>query len=270
MEAGKTIKIAVVGAAGRMGQEVLRSMTKEEGIEVVVAIDHGHVGTHVRELVGPGGPDLVIEDKLGSALDRVPVDVLVDFSHHSGALQHALQAIKRKASPLIGVTGLPEVELREIKQECQNAGVPGMYVPNFAIGAVLMMHFAELAARWLPDVEVIEMHHDQKEDAPSGTAILTADRIAVARSRIPRAKQTTFKVEGVRGGVHHDVHLHSVRLPGLVAHQIVIFGGVGETLTIRHDSLDRKSFMEGVKLCVKQIGSQEGFVVGMEKLLFAR
>ncbi len=219
-------------------------------------------------MAGPNAPDLVIEDKLGAALDRVKVDVLVDFSHHAAAAQHALQALKRGVAPLIGVTGVPDSDLKEIKLQCQESNVPAMYVPNFAIGAVLLMKFAEMAARWLPDVEVIEMHHDQKEDAPSGTALLTAERIAATRPRVPHLKQATIKVEGVRGGTYHDVRVHSVRLPGLVAHQMVMFGGVGETLTLRHDSLDRKSFMQGVKLCVQEIRKLEGFVIGMDRLLF--
>lgn len=264
----ETIKIAVVGAAGRMGQEVLRSIGKADGIEPVLAIDHSHMGTNVREFVGPKGPDLIIEDKLGAALDRVKVDVLVDFSHHSGATQHALSAIKRGVSPLIGTTGMTELDLKEIKLQCKETGVPGMYAPNFAIGAILMMRFAQMAAKWLPEAEIIELHHDKKEDAPSGTALLTAERIAEGRTRVPIHKQPHFKVEGVRGGLYHDVTIHSVRLPGLVAHQTVMFGGVGETLTIKHDSLSRTSFMEGVKLCVHELRKMEGFTIGMDKILF--
>lgn len=263
-----TVKMAVVGAAGRMGQEVLRTLGKQDGIETVLAIDTAQVGAKVRDLVGPKGPDLTIEDKVGAALDRVKCNVLVDFSHHTAATQHSLSAIKRGVSPVIGTTGMTGQDLREIKAACREAGVPGIYAPNFAIGAVLMMKFAELAARWMPEAEIIELHHDGKEDAPSGTSILTAERIAEARSRTPVPKPAHFKIEGVRGGLCHEVPIHSVRLPGLVAHQMVIFGGKGEALTIKHDSLDRKSFMEGVKLCVLEVAKLDGFVIGMDRILF--
>jgi 4-hydroxy-tetrahydrodipicolinate reductase len=152
---------------------------------------------------------------------------------------------------------------------CRETGVPGMVVPNFAIGAVLMMRFAEIAAAWLPDCEIVEMHHDRKEDAPSGTAQMTAQRIGKARTEEPtRLPRAAIKVEGVRGGSVAAVPIHSVRLPGLVAHQIVMFGGPGETLTLRHDSMDRASFMSGVKLCVRKVRTLEGLAVGMDKLIF--
>lgn len=265
----ETIKIAVVGAAGQMGLEVFRSIGKADGVEPVIAIDHNqNVGMNIRDLVGPKGPDLVIEEKLGAALDRVKVDVLVDFSHHSGASQHASSAVKRGVSPLIGTTGLASQELKEIKLMCDEAGVAGMYVPNFAIGAVLMMHFAEMASRWMPDVEIIELHHDRKDDAPSGTAMMTAEKVAASRVKSPIQRQANIRVEGARGGLHQNIPVHSIRLPGLVAHQMVIFGGAGETLTIRHDSMERRSFMEGVKLCVREIKGLKGFAVGMDSILF--
>jgi 4-hydroxy-tetrahydrodipicolinate reductase len=263
-----TIKIAVVGAAGRMGSEVLRSVGKGDGIEPVLAIDRVHVGEKAREIAGPAASDLTIEDKLGQALDRVKVDVIVDLSHHSGAVEHALTAIKRGVSPVIGATGMSESDIREIKAACRESGVPGMYIPNFAIGAVLMMRFAEMAAAWLPHAEIIELHHDRKEDAPSGTSILTAEKIAHGRGKAPLVKEGLVKFDGARGGVCHGVHVHSVRLPGFVAHQQTIFGGVGETLTIRHDSIDRSSFMEGVKVAVRHVRELDGFVVGLDKILF--
>ena len=144
-----------------------------------------------------------------------------------------------------------------------------MYVPNFAVGAVLMMRFAEMAARWMPDAEIIELHHDRKEDAPSGTALLTAEKIAKARvaepTRLPRA---VMKVEGARGGSAFGVPVHSVRLPGFLAHQEVMFGNQGEVLTIRHDSLDRVGFMHGVRLCATHVRSLPGFSVGLDTILF--
>jgi len=167
------------------------------------------------------------------------------------------------------MTGISEANLEQMRDLCLKHETPGMYVPNFAIGAVLMTHFSEIAAKWLPDAEVIEFHHDRKEDAPSGTAMLTAQKIGAARAHAPTPlPKQLLKAEGARGGVVREVPVHSVRLPGLLAHQMVIFGGPGETLTIRHDSLDRASFMQGVKLCAKSVRGLNGLVVGLDKILF--
>jgi 4-hydroxy-tetrahydrodipicolinate reductase len=266
---GQQIRVAVVGAGGRMGREVLRALTPQEGFEIVAAIDREQVGANCRDLVGKQGPDIVIEAKLGQALDRVQTDVLVDFSSHTGAPAYAQSAMKRGTSPVIGCTGLNNQDLAEIRKISQETGVPAMYVPNFAIGAVLMMKFAEMAAKWLPTAEIIEMHHDRKEDAPSGTAMLTAEMVHRARTNPPtKSPDVNIKVEGARGGRYMDVPIHSVRLPGLLAHQQVIFGGPGEALTIRHDSMDRASFMEGVKLCVRTVRSLQGLTIGMDKILY--
>lgn len=254
---------------GRMGREVLKALTPNEGFDVLLAIDHNEVGTNIRDVVGPKANDVVVESKLGAALDRTSVDVVVDFSSAAGAATHAISAIKRGASPVIGTTGMKDEELREITLLCTEAKLPGIYAPNFAIGAVLMMRFSQMAAKFMPDVEIIEMHHDRKEDAPSGTAMLTAEMIESGRQETPSKKHTLHqRVEGVRGGRWHDTPIHSVRLNGLVAHQMVVFGGPGETLTIRHDSMDRTSFMQGVKLCVREVGNLKGFVIGMDNVLF--
>lgn len=269
MPEAELIRVAVVGAAGRMGREALKALTRSEGFSVEVAVDRTSVGVNARDLVGPAGPDLVIEDKLGAALDRKPVDVMLDLSHHSAVSSHCDSAMKRGASPVIGCTGMAESELRELRMRCEETGVPGMYVPNFAVGAVLMMKFSELAAQWMPNAEIIELHHDRKEDAPSGTAMLTAEIIGEARREDPlRLPIPLMKADGARGGKVHDVPVHSVRLPGLLAHQQVLFGAPGEVLTIRHDSMDRASFMHGVKICCRNVKSLNGLVIGLDKILF--
>lgn len=268
MEETSVIKIAVVGAAGRMGSEVLRSL-HGDAIKVVGAVDRSHIGESVRELAGPKAPDILIEDKLGAVLDRTKPDVMVDFSHQAQAASHVESAAKRKIAFIIGCTGISDADIREIRQLSVEHSTPGMIVPNFALGAVLMMHFAQIAAKWLPEVEVIEMHHDRKEDAPSGTALLTAALIEESRGHRGLSRHIeSIKVEGARGGLTHGVRVHSVRLPGLLAHQQVLFGAPGETLTIRHDSMDRASFMQGVKLCVERVRGLTGLTVGLDKLLF--
>lgn len=269
MEETNVVRVAVIGAAGRMGTEVLRTVNQVPGIEIVLAVDRERVGENCREFAGGRAPDIQVVDKLGVALDNTKADVLVDFSHGSGSAQHADSALKRGVSPVIGATGLNDSDLKEIALRCKETGVPGMYVPNFAIGAVLMMKFSEMAAKWMPDCEIIELHHDRKEDAPSGTAMRTAELIHDARQDSPTRKpRPQMKVEGARGGAYKDVHIHSVRLPGYIAHQEVIFGRLGEVLTIRHDSMDRGSFMQGVALAAKEVRSLPGFVVGLDKILF--
>jgi 4-hydroxy-tetrahydrodipicolinate reductase len=269
MSESGVLKVAVVGAAGRMGSEVLRTVSQETGLEIVVAVDRENVGKNCREFAGGRAPDIVVSEKLGAALENTPVDVLIDFSHGSGAAQHADSALRRGISPVIGATGISDGDLKEIKLRSKETGVPGMYVPNFAIGAVLMMRFAEMAAKWMPDCEIIELHHDRKEDAPSGTAMRTAELISEARTDAPSRKpRAAIKVEGARGGNYKEVPIHSVRLPGYVAHQEVIFGRAGEVLSIRHDSMDRVSFMKGVALAAKEVRNLDGFVVGLDKILF--
>jgi 4-hydroxy-tetrahydrodipicolinate reductase len=245
-------------------------MVPEHGFQVVAAIDRTEVGTPIRNIAGPNVADLVVQNRLGIALDATPADIIIDFSHHSAVLANAESAAKRGASFVIGCTGIDRPTLGELEHLCREHQVSGMYVPNFAVGAVLMMHFAELAARWMPDAEVIEFHHDRKEDAPSGTALLTAEKIGRARVASPTSlPRPLMKVEGARGGTSHGVPVHSVRLPGLLAHQEVIFGGTGEVLTIRHDSLDRVGFMHGVRLCANHVRSFGGFRVGLDTILFA-
>jgi 4-hydroxy-tetrahydrodipicolinate reductase len=262
------LRVAVVGAAGRMGRETVRALTPSEGFEVVAVIGRSAAGTPMREFV-PDAPDLILEDKLGAALDRTKPDVLVDYAHYSAAGDHAHQATRRGIPFVFGMTGISDPDVRAIKDMVRETGVPGMIVPNFAIGAVLMMRFAEMAAQWLPDCEIIEMHHDRKEDAPSGTALSTAQRISAARTKeVTRLPRPVIKVEGVRGGSSHGVPVHSVRLPGLLAHQMVMFGGPGEVLTLRHDTSDRASFMAGVKLCVRKVRELSGLTMGMDKLMF--
>lgn len=262
-------KVAVVGASGRMGREVLRALTPAYGFEVVAAVDRTEIGVHLQELAGPTAPDLVIEEKLGNALDRSGAEVLVDFSHARAAASHATSALSRKIPVVIGCTGLTDGDMSTIRSEVREQGVPVLVVPNFAIGAVLMMKFSEMAAAWLPDAEIIELHHDRKEDAPSGTAMRTAEMIAAARKQDPvRKPKPLIKAEGARGGVVGSVNIHSIRLPGLLAHQEVIFGGLGETLTIRHDSADRIGFMPGVRLAVQRVPGLSGLIVGLDKILF--
>lgn len=263
------IRLCLVGACGRMGTEVVRAARKWDWVQITHAVDLMHVDENLRDVLGPEAPSLTITDKLGAALDASPADVVLDFTRPGAAVDHALSAIKRRVPVVIGTSGTSQEDLREIAAACEAHQTPAIVVPNFAIGAVLMMRFAELAARWLSHVEIIEMHHDEKLDAPSSTARRTAELISHARTSKPSRLQEKVTVEGVRGGLVGDIPVHSIRLRGLVAHQIVLFGGSGETLMIRHDTLDRVSFMEGVALALRRVRSLKGLVVGLEPLLFS-
>lgn len=265
----KLIRIAIVGAAGEAAKSIFRELDEQDGVLPVLAIDHhDNVGRNIRDLV-PGGPDLVIEDKLGAALDRVPVDVLIDFSHHSAVATHAGSAVRRKIPFIIGSVGVTPSDVTLLRQECEESGVAGIYAPNLALGQALMMKFMEMAARWMPHAEIIEMHADRKGYAPSTTAIRLADRVVHGREApFVRDIDNQERLPGCRGATLHDVHIHSVRLPGLVSHQMAIFGSQGEALTIKHDMLDCDAILKGLLICIHRIQKMKGLTIGLDALLF--
>lgn len=244
----KNIRVLVNGAKGRMGQEVVKAVTAASDLELVNQTDLGD--------------DLIARIKASQA------QAVVDFTTAAVAFENTRKILEAGVHPVVGTSGLLAEQVAELQQLAEDKGIGGLIAPNFAIGAVLLMKYAQDAAKYLPDVEVIELHHNRKADAPSGTAVKTAQLIAEARQEIPKALVEEKELfEGARGSEVHGVRVHSLRLPGLVAHQEVIFGGTGETLTIRHDSIHRESFMPGVCLaCRKVIGTQQLFY-GLEHLL---
>ena len=259
------IRVLVAGAAGRMGSEVVRAVIAADGMEVVAAVDPAHED----ESVVDAGVTIVCRADLAAAIAELEPDVMVDFTHPSVVADNLRVALSAGVDCVVGTTGLSGDALESLAALAPD-GTCLFVAPNFAIGAVLMMRFAEQAAHFMPAVEIIELHHDRKADAPSGTALRTASLINAARTSVsptPGAETELPGGEGARGAYVSDVHIHSVRLPGLVAHQEVIFGGQGQTLTMRHDSLDRTSFMPGVVLAVREVGSRSGLVVGLEQLL---
>ena len=244
----KKIRVLVNGAKGLMGQEVVKAVTAAADLELVDQTDLGD--------------DLIARIKASQA------QAVVDFTTAAVAFENTRKILEAGVHPVVGTSGLLAEQVAKLQQLAQDKGIGGLIAPNFAIGAVLLMKYAQDAAKYLPDVEVIELHHNRKADAPSGTAVKTAQLIAEARQEIPKALVEEKELfEGARGSEVHGVRVHSLRLPGLVAHQEVIFGGTGETLTIRHDSIHRESFMPGVCLaCRKVIGTQQLFY-GLEHLL---
>lgn len=262
------IRVLVSGAAGRMGSEVVRAVTAVDGMEVVAAVDPNAVGHKVD--MGNGSSIECVASLAVAIADTRP-HVMVDFTRPDVVEGNVCTALAAGLDCVVGTTGISEEKLQElITAECAHPGTCLFFAPNFAIGAVLMMQFAEKAARFMPHVEVIELHHDKKLDAPSGTAVRTARMIAAARAATPEVpgKETELDdMDGARGALVDGVSVHSVRLPGLVAHQEVVFGGQGQTLTIRHDSIDRTSFMPGVVLAVREVGKRDGLVIGLEQLM---
>ncbi len=245
------IRVAISGAAGRMGREVAAAVLAESDMRLSAAIDRTHPGDDAGVLAGVGPCGIIISDWPDAQALRDAADVLVDFTGPHSAADNALRALEAGVSPVVGTTGISPDDLQRIADTAERRAIGALVAPNFAIGAVLMMRFAEQAAKYMPDVEIIELHHPAKLDAPSGTAKLTAQRVQAALPADARS----------------PVPIHSVRLKGLVAHQEVIFGALGQTLTIRHDSLDRKSFMPGVLLAVRRVRELRGLVVGLDGVL---
>jgi 4-hydroxy-tetrahydrodipicolinate reductase len=243
------IKVGVLGAKGRMGSEVCRAVEGADGMEVAATVDVGDT-----------------RDPLAAC------DVVVDFTHPGAVLDNLQWCLSHGRNVVVGTSGFDEARLAAVSDWLSaSPSARALIVPNFSVGAVLMMRFAEQAARFFESAEIIELHHAAKADAPSGTASRTASLISAARAAAelgPVPDATVSEVKGARGAALDGVRVHSVRLAGLLAHQEVLLGGHGEILTIRHDSMDRASFMPGVLLAVRGVASlPAGLTVGLESLL---
>lgn len=265
------IKVLVTGAAGRMGRQVVAAVTAADGMSLVAAVDPSFAAanpdTDAGVLAGIGRLGVPVEASLPLAAQRTMPDVVVDFTRPASVMDNLRLVLGDGINAVVGTTGITEANLTEIRQLCSTNDARCLVAPNFAIGAVLMMQFAQAAARHMPDCEIIEMHHNKKVDAPSGTALKTAEMIAAVRAGASPDATEKVTLEGARGGDFEGIKVHSVRMPGFVASQEVIFGGQGQTLTIRHDTLDRTSFMPGVVLGIRKIGGCSGLVYGLDALL---
>lgn len=252
------IKVLVNGALGRMGRTVVSAVNADNELELVGAVD-----AYEGEVDG-----MKVDTDLDAALKKYSPDVMVDFTRPNVVFDNVMIALANKVAPVVGTTGLSDEAKEKIRALAEANDTPAFIAPNFALGAVLMMLMAQKVAKYMPDVEIIELHHDKKLDAPSGTAELTAKMIAEVR---PSHKQghpdEVERLPHVRGAEVDGIRIHSVRLPGYVAHQEVIFGGLGQTLTIRHDSTGRDSFMPGVVLACKKVLNLRGLTVGLDKIL---
>ncbi len=262
------MRVGIVGAGGRMGAEACRAVAATDDLELVAAVDPGATGrtlAEVAHLDGPAGA-IVVADHLGALVDA-SVEVAVEFTGPASVGANLRWLLEHDIHAVVGATGITGEQLEEACALATTSRANALVVPNFAIGAVLLLRFAAEAARHLPHVEVVELHHDGKVDAPSGTALRTAEVIAEARQEVPQVPLGDERHPGARGAEHAGVRVHSVRLPGLVAHQEGLFGGQGQTLTLRHDSIDRSSFMPGVLLACRSVGGLDGVVVGLDAVL---
>ncbi|QDR80555.1 4-hydroxy-tetrahydrodipicolinate reductase [Sporomusa termitida] len=262
------IRVMVCGAYGKMGREVLRAVYQDEHLRLVGAVDIHSDFADAGELMGAGKTGVTVGKDLATVISETNPQVMVDFTNPQSVMNNIRVAIKHGVCPVVGTTGLAAADLDEARRLCAAAKVNAIIAPNFAIGAILMMKLSQQAAKYLPHVEIIERHHDQKLDAPSGTALKTAELITKVRGELRQGHPAEIeKLTGARGGDLAGIRLHSVRLPGYVAHQEVIFGGLGQTLTIRHDSISRESFMPGVILACKKVLTVDGLTYGLEDIV---
>ena len=247
------IKVAVCGANGKMGQEVVKAVNNAEDMSLVAQIDiyNGQFAT--------------IKD----AKNSVSIDVLVDFTQPDSIYENALYCLNNGIKIVVGTTGLSDIQIEELKKLSEGKKTACLIAPNFSTGAVLMMKFAEMASKYFDNAEIIELHHNQKKDAPSGTAVKTAALMSDGAESYTTGNCTEKEtIEGARGAnAYNNIHIHSVRMPGYMASQEVLFGSSGQILTIRHDSTNRECYMPGVLLAIRYVEENGGFVYGLDKIM---
>ena len=247
------VNIAVCGANGKMGQEVISAVNSADDLTLVARIDINN------------GEFATIRD----AKNSVNIDILIDFTQPKSVYENALYCLNNNINVVIGTTGLSDVQIDELKNLSQKNRLGCLIAPNFSTGAVLMMKFAKMAAKYFDNAEIIELHHNQKKDAPSGTAVKTAQLMAEENENFTAGNcEEVETIEGARGAnSYNNIHIHSVRMPGFMASQEVIFGSNGQTLKIRHDSTDRKCYMNGILLAVRYIKEHKEFVYGLDNIM---
>lgn len=266
------MRILVSGACGSMGGYVCRGVDAADDMELVAAVDPAGIGHHLGEIL----PDLSEESKsikvsghLASTLEQYEPDVMIDFTSPAVVMSNIEAALNAGTASVVGTTGFSEIDIKTVARMAESKGVPCLIAPNFSIGANLMMRFAAEAVSSFEYAEIIERHHEHKKDAPSGTAVKTAEMMAAARANDPLSVVPTERhnVEGSRGGVLGNIPIHAVRMPGYVANQEVVLGGRGETLNISHETTSRECFIPGVLLAVRAIRGLSGLTYGLDKLL---
>ena len=263
------IRVLVSGICGRMGKLVAEGVRTAPDTLLVAGVDPVGAGSDLAEVIGGRRSGMAIDGELGSAIVRSQPNVMVDFTAPAVVMDNLREALSRRVACVVGTTGLTQENLNEVAALCDRNDAPALIAPSFSVGAVLMMRFAAEAATRYEYAQVLEMHHPGKKDAPSGTAMLTARRIAEAKGEAMRLPQPEHvSLPGVMGGELSGIGVHAMRMEGFVADQRVVFGGAGETLTIEHRTTGRECFVPGVLLAVRKVVHQEGLVVGLENLLW--
>ena len=264
------IPVVVSGATGKMGREIVRTILERPDLRLVGALGHGrHLGEDIGEITTGQPCGVMVSTELEEVMEAARGGVLVEVSTGVNVKRVVLTAFAHEVACVVGTSNIPALDDEEMRTTAVNSGKSLLFAPNFALGAVLMMKFSAMAAKYFRWAEIVELHHERKLDAPSGTARRTAEMMVRARGNagFRTTPEREESVKGARGGNIGGVHIHSVRLPGLLAHQEVMFGNTGELLTIKHDSSNRESFMAGVVLAVQAVRNVQGVVNGLESLL---
>ncbi|MGL5804444.1 MAG: 4-hydroxy-tetrahydrodipicolinate reductase [Xenococcaceae cyanobacterium] len=275
MSNNSPIPVLVNGATGKMGREVIKAVAGAEDMMLVAAVDRNpqYLGQDIGEVVGCGALEVPVLNDLQSSLVMATQEeiqgVMVDFTHPDGVYENTRSAIAYGIRPVVGTTGLSSEEIKDLADFAEKASTGVIIAPNFCLGVILLQQAAIQASKYFDHVEIIELHHNQKADAPSGTAIKTAEMLAeMGKTYNPQLVKETETIAGARGSLaNENIRIHSVRLPGLIAHQEVIFGAPGQIYTLRHDTMDRASYMPGVLLAIRQVTQLKSLVYGLEKLL---
>lgn len=274
MPTQSTIPVVVNGAYGKMGREVIKAIDQAPDITLVGAIGRNPelMGQDIGEVIGYKPLEVPVMNDLEAILVAAQSEglaVMVDLSHPDSVYESVRAAIAYGVRPVVGTTGLTNAQIRDLAEFADKASIGCLIVPNFSIGVVLMQQAAQQAAQYFDHVEIIELHHNQKADAPSGTAVQTAQMLAEVQKTFntPLVKETET-MPGARGGATPEgINIHSVRLPGLIAHQEILFGSPGQLYTLRHDTSDRASFMPGVLLCIRRVMALKSLIYGLDKVL---
>ena len=266
--ADEQLTIIVTGACGQMGNYVIEGVVEASDMKLVGAVDPAGRGKPLGEIV-PGAPeDIVCSGHLAAALEESQPQIMIDFTTPAVAMDNIQAALNAGVACVVGTTGFSPVDLQVVERLCEKTDAPCLIAPNFSIGANLMMKFAAEAATNFDYSEIIERHHEKKADAPSGTALITAEMMAEASQRPMREVPTAHEeLSGVRGGETEGIHIHSVRMPGYVANQEVVFGGTGEVLKIEHIATGRECFIPGVLLATRKVLELQGLVYGLDTIL---
>lgn len=263
------IKIGIVGALGKMGKEVAKAVLNAEDTELVTAIDIQGEGIDIGTVVTGKESGIIVETNTEKAIKDKKPDVIIDFTQPASIYEHVKLYMNNKVKSVIGTTGLTDEQIKNLKELSKQNNTACLIAPNFSTGAVLLMMFAKQASKYFKNAEIIELHHNQKKDAPSGTAIKTAQLMAEENPDFTLGNcEEKELIKGARGAnAEANIHIHSVRMPGYIASQEVIFGASGQIFKLRHDSMDRTCYMDGVLLAVRYVYENNSFIYGLDNIM---